>query len=430
VRLRSALLACAIAPLGAAAPGIAAAAPRHNHDLTIAATPNPVIAGEGVLIYGRLMTPDNAGQTIRLYHHLNGSSRGYTLVASTTTDSSGYYEFTRAEGVVYTNRSWFVRGPDHTHSRTVYERVLPLVSLTASTTSTDTNHAVVFTGSVIPNHAFERVFLQEQVGSSDEWRTLASTFLNRASHYALAYRWRRPGTHDVRVLIRRDDRNLSGVSDPVTVEIQQAQVPGFTINSSDPIAPAGGSVTISGVLDQPGSSTPAQGAVVQLWGQRPGQRHFVVLADATTGTDGSYQFTQAGLTTNIIYQVRTIRLPNSPVRHTALLFQGVQDVVTMQASSTSATVGQTVTFTGTVVPDKAGHVVYLQRLGKDGDWHTVEVRYVRHDSTFQFTWRFGSPGTKTFRARITSDRLNVGGHSAPVTVTVTLPPASSLPPGS
>ena len=51
-----------------------------------------------------------------------------------------------------------------------------------------------------------------------------------------------------------------------------------------------------------------------------------------------------------------------------------------------------VTFTGTVTPDKAGDVIYLQRLGKDDRCHIVEVRTVRFDSTYQFAWMFGNSG--------------------------------------
>ena len=61
---------------------------------------------------------------------------------------------------------------------------------------------------------------------------------------------------------------------------------------------------------------------------------------------------------------------------------------------------------------------------------SVEIGSVRHDSTFEFAWVLGSPGTDTFRARITSDEHNVGSHSAPVSITATPPPASSLPPAS
>jgi hypothetical protein len=431
MRLRLAVLAAVLTAVGTVAfPSLVTAAPRHDYNLTVIATPNPVIAGGDVLIYGRLQGSDNANQPIMLYHHLAGSVRGYSLVTSTTTDSEGYYDFPRAEGVVYTNRSWFVRGPAGAHSRTLYERVSPLVDINASTTNTDTDHPIAFTGSVTPNHAHELIYLQQQIGSSDDWRTVARTTLDGGSRYSIAHRWARPGVHDVRVLFRRDARNIAGVSDPVTVEIQQAQVPGFTVNSSSPIAPAGSTVTISGVLDRPGTTTPESGATVQLWGRRTGQGHLVVLGNATTAANGSYSFTQSQLAYDMLYQVRTLPAPHTRARRTAMLHQGVEDVLTMQASSTSTTVGQTVTFSGLVMPDKAGRVIYLQKIGRDGDWHTAEVHLVRYNSSYQLAWRFGAPGTFTFRTRMTSDEMNVGGESPPVTVKVSLPPASSLPQGS
>jgi hypothetical protein len=347
------------------------------------------------------------------------------------TDSAGFYEFTGAEGVVLTNRSWFVRGPNGSHSRTFHERVIALVTMTPSSTSTDTSTPVTFTGQVTPQHPFERVVLQEQNGSSDDWRSLRSGFTDAGSNYSISYRWRRPGVHDVRVVFPGDFRNVRGASSPATVVVEQAQVPGFTINSSSPIVDEGGTVTISGVLDMPGSTTaPDPNTVVQLWGRGPHQSRYFVLADGTTGADGSYSFTQPGLTTNTVYYVATMRLTHAKRRHTALLYQGVRDVVTMQASTSSAATGQTVTFTGTVLPDKAGHSIYLQELGKDGDWHTVDVGAVRLNSTFQFNRRVGAPGSHELRARITSDGANVGSASAPVTITVTAPPASSLPPAS
>ena len=99
----------------------------------------------------------------------------------------------------------------------------------------------------------------------------------------------------------------------------------------------------------------------------------------------------------------------------------------MSSSSSTSTVDGHVVFTGNVSPDKAGHAIYLQKLGKDGDWHTVEVRFVNNASTFQFGWTFGTAGTKEFRARITGGPANVGGASAPVTIVVSQPPLSSLP---
>jgi hypothetical protein len=428
MRLRFAVLASLLTVLVAVAvPGVASAAPRHNHGLTINAIPRSITAGEGVLIYGQLKGGTVADQPIVLYHHLADSGRGYTRVAETTTDSRGFYEFIRAEDVVLTNRSWFVTGPNDTHSRTVFERVAALVSApTTSTAALDTNHPVVFTGHVTPNHAFERVLLQAQNGSGDDWTTLKAGRLGPGSNYSIAYRFRVPGERDLRVVFPGDDRNTRGISDPTAVTIQQAQVPGFTIATSAPIIGFGDSARISGVLDQPGTTTPEPNTAVVLCGRTATQAQSVCDQVTTTGTDGSYGFTVAPAQ-NELYYVRT-SLP--PKRHTALLFEGVRDLVTMTPSDSTTTIGKTVTFTGTVTPDKAGHVIYLQRMGKDDEWHTVEVRFVRSNSTFQFTWTFGDAGTQVFRARITSDKHNVGGASAPVSITVNPAPASSLVPAS
>lgn len=425
MRLRLAVLATLVTTLVAvAATGVAGAAPGHNRGLTINAIPNPIDAGEGVFIYGHLNVAPVGGQTIVLYHHLAGSGLGYSKIGRTTTDSHGFYEFTRAEDVVMTNRSWFVReqGVHQIHSRTVFERVAALVSIAPSTTSAVTGEPVTFTGTVTPNHAFERVVLQEQTNSG-EWRDLKSDRLDGGSNYSITYRWRFAADHTVRVLFPQDVRNIAGASDQVTVAVQQKQVSGFTINSSDQLISYGQSVTISGVVDGAALNTP-----VTLWARNAYQSQFTPVADTTTGTGGSYTFAPQVPGYNTVYIVRTTLAPH---RHSASLFEGVQDVLTMTPSSPTSQVGGHVTFTGTVLPDKAGHVIYLQRLGADGDWHNEEIRFVTNASTFQFSWTFGKAGTYQFRARITGDRGNVGGASAPVTIqvsptttTVGLPQAS------
>jgi hypothetical protein len=418
VRPRLAVLASALTVLATVAvPGLVSAAPRHNRGLTINPVPNPSIAGEGVLIFGQL-AGGTSGEKIRLYHRLAGSPF-YTRVGTTTTDAHGFYEFTRAEGVVDTNRSWFVRGPGGAHSRTVFERVSALVSLASSATSADTNHPIVFFGHVTPNHAGERVYLQEQLGSSssDDWRTITTGRIGPGSTYAIIHRFRVPGERDLRVVFPGDFRNIRGESDPVSVTIDQAQLPGFTINSSQPIIDYGHSVTISGVLN---TTMPT---MVTLYERMPFQDRFVPIQDTTTGAGGSYRFPPQMPPSGALYQVRTTFTPH---RHSAVLFEGVRDAVSMAPTSSTVPVDGKVTFTGTVLPDKAGHVIYLQRQGKDGDWHTVEISFVRSNSTFQFVWRFGTPGTEKFRARITSDHLNVGNESAPVTITVVPAPTSTL----
>jgi hypothetical protein len=432
MRLRVCVLACALTALGSlGVSGPASAAPRHNHHLTIAvAPPTPILAGEGVLIYGRLFGPDRGGQPIRLYQRLDGTGTGFAPTGMTAnTDSFGGYEFTLPPDVVITNRDWFVRGPDGANSRTVHERVEALVSPPSGPAIGDTSQPIAFTGHISPAHPLERVLLQRQNGSSDDWSTIARGFTSLGSDYLILHRFRVRGAYTLRVVLPRDARNIRSVSDTANVVIQQAQVPDFTINTSAPIVTEQGSTTISGILDEPGTTTPEPNTVVQLRGRQPDQP-FTVLGDMTTGQDGSYSFNETGLTTNTVYYVATMRLPHQPRRHTARLFEGVTDVVMMQANMSSGPTDEIITFTGAVHPDKPGHVIYLQKAGKDGNFHTVEIGLVRTDSTFQFTWTLGSPGTYTFRARIPGDKENIGAVSSPVSVTATTPSLTSLPPAS
>ena len=430
MRLRFTVLACALAAFAfTAISGVASAAPQHNRGLSIHAVPHQILAGEPVLIYGQLKGPDHGNQLIRLYHRINPKPF-FSLIGITRTDSLGNYDFTRAEGVVVSNRSWFVRGPANTHSRTVHERVGAEVSIASvpaavnGVISQTTRHPVVFSGHVVPDHAGGQVLLQAEKGTSDDWTTIKRGKIGPGSNYQISAAWRTPGERDVRAVFPGDARNTRGVSDSLSVDISQAEIAGFSINTSDPVVVIGSGSTISGVLDQPGTTTPEPNTSVSLYSHVPGNGPYKLGPIMSTNSQGMYSF-PVQTNTNELYQARTTF---SPARHSAQLFQGVQDQVSMSGPMTS-TVNGHITFTGSVAPGKAGHVIYLEKLGKDNDWHVVEVRFVKSNSTFQFGWTFGTAGTKEFRARITGGPVNVGAASAPVTVAVTQPALSSLPTG-
>jgi hypothetical protein len=425
MRLRLAVLASLLAALPAAvAPAVASAAPRHNHHLTIRAVPSHIMAGEPVLIYGRLAGSGNADQLIRLYHRVN-PRRAYSLIGTTHTDASGFYEFTRADGIVDTNRSWFVRGPDRSHSRTVFESVQALVSLTADKTTAETRRPIAFTGNIEPAHPFQRIWLQERSATGDDWHTIKAGFTRADSSYRIDYLWSIPGARDVRTVLSGDRRDRRSDSDPVSVIIQQAQRPFFSINTSAPVIKFGSAVTLSGVLDKVGTTTPDAGVPVTLLARTAATR-YTAIATTMTGADGSYSFSESPQS-NTLYVVR-VTLTAS--RHTSALLEAVRDVVSATPSTTSTTAGSPVTFTGSVRPGKSGGVVYLQRLGKDGDWHTIKVGLLSASAAYQITWTVGDVGTDTFRTRVLGNRVNAGGASDPMTITVTPPPASTLPPES
>jgi hypothetical protein len=410
----------------AAAPTIAGA---RVHRLTINASPNPIITGEEVLIYGQLNSQHSANKQIVLWHRVP-PAQVFTPVQVTKTNRFGFYEFTRAEGVIPTNRSWFVTSPGGFQSRAVNERVAAAVTLTADQTTADTNHPIVFSGQVSPNHAGEQVLLQSQEGlTGDEWRTIGHGMLDANSRYSITHRFAIPAERDVRVVFRGDIRNTKAESDTVAVTVQQTQNPQFTINSSAPIIDDGQSATLSGVLYKPTPvvtpqvpGAPDPNVNVTLYAHGHGQL-FQAVAQTTTNALGQYSFGQMP-SQNEVY---IVRVTSKPGRHTAQLFEGVRDVVSIQASSTTSEVGQTVTFTGGVTPDKTGHVIHLQRRGPDGDWHNVKKAVVHPGSIYKFTWKFGSPGVKHFRVLIQGGPVNLDGHSAPVDITVLLPAVQTLP---
>ena len=442
MRPRLALLMSALTVLTAvASPGVAEAAPRQNRGLTIAATPNRIIAGDPVLIYGQLQRPDSSRQTVVLYHRVNPSSR-FTIIGTTATNTGGYYEFTRAADVVQTNRNWFVRAPSlpgDVRSRTVRERVAATVSLGAFTasgaaTSTgDTGHPIVFAGHVDPAgvHVGERVLLQQQGASGEDWHTLARAAIGLGSGYSISHKFAIPGARGLRVAFEGDVHNTSAVSDTVTVAIEQVQDPTFTINTSAAVAGEKQSTAISGVLYMPAATTatpvPDPGVPVTLTARRSGGKPQAV-DDGTTRSDGSYSF-KVSPQQDTEYVVRTTFAPPA-IRYTATLLEAVHDSVTISANTSSAAVARSITVSGMVTPDKAGKPVDLQLLGKDGDFHQIGVASVGSTSSYEFKLSFGVAGTYELRALVPGDRVNAAGHSPVISITVSLPPVGSLPAAS
>jgi hypothetical protein len=416
MRLRLTVLVSLLATLGLA--GVGGAAPRHNDGLTLATVPHRIAAGDPVLLYGRLSGPHPGGQTIRLYHRIVGAAR-FTYVSRTTTSAAGLFEFTRPDGVVRTSRRWFVRGPDASHSRTVTERVDALVSLAAVGTNGDTAHAFRLTGTVTPNHAGETVLLQERAG--DDWHTVRSARLAAGSTYTLSYRRRIPGESDLRTVFRGDRRNARGASDPITLTVQQAQRPGFTIASSAPVITVGDSATVSGMLNG-GANVP-----VTLLERTAGSRGFTAVATTTASPDGRYAFTEAPQH-NAWFMVRSASRPG---KRTAVLYEAVRYAVSAKPSTTAASPGKIVSFTGTVLPSRpSGEVVYLQRLGADGDWRTVAATSTNAAATYTVATTVGSAPSERFRVRALGDGLNRTAVSPVTAVSVTSPPPSALPPAS
>ena len=414
--------------VGAFASAVVRAAPASGR-VTIDATPNPIITGDAVLIYGQLNTTDPGGKKIVLHQRIDPAST-FTTAQTTVTDTAGFYEFAETAGGVTTNRSWFVTSPAAANqpSRTVHELVTGALTLASSAAAGETNHPLSFTGQVLPAgvHAGESVALQKQTGTSgSNWKTIAKGVIDAGSNYSISRGFLVPGAFDLRVLLNGDKRNSMASSDLVTVVIQQTENATFTIFTTAPIIVIGQSTTISGRLSDPGSSsTPLPATSVTLWGHAVGAS-YAPISSTKTGTDGSYSFTQTPLR-NETYQVSTTSTPPAR-RRSAQLFEGVADEPTISTTSTNSIVGAALTLTATVTPDKAGQTIDLEQLAADGHYQIVKTGLINSSSTRQFTWMFGAPGTQTFRVVVPGDKNNVKGTSSATAITVALPPVQNLP---
>lgn len=424
VSILVALMAVLVA-LFMAMPSRADAAPHHNHGLTIVASPDPSSAGDGVLIYGQLKGPNSADRRIWLFHRIAPADR-FTPVQVTRTNAQGYYEIVRADGVVNSNRSWFVLGPDNTHSRTIAERVAAAVTLSTTVTSVTTAQTVSLTGTVFPAHNHQRVLLQEQNSTSGNgWKTIAQGYTDGSSAFTIEHRFRTPGSYTLRAFFPRDPRNIAGQSASLGLSVEQEQNASFTISASAQPLVNGQTETLSGTLYANGSTTAPQPNVdVTLYG-RVATGQFKALQSTQTNGSGDYSFTTMP-SYNTVYHVVA-----SGHQHTANLYVGVQDVVSAALSAQTATVGQTVKVTGTVTPDHAGHAIYLQQQNTAGEWVDVASGSLTGASTFAFTYTPGMAGTVNLRVQITGGPWSIGGTSSTLPLSVSgAAPVSSLPPAS
>ena len=391
--------------------------------LTINVSPNPTVTGDSILVYGHLHAASPADESVTLHARVAPATT-FTVAPQTASVSGGFYEFSLSSSESTANASFFVTAPGGLRSRTVREHVSAALTISAAAATGETFQALTFSGAVVPSgHSGEQVSLQ-QAGPDGNWRTVAQGPIDSSGNYSISHAFARAGFFNVRALLAGDAENTKAVSDPIAFSVQQAQNVGFTIQPSDPQIVVGQSVTISGVVYAPGSTTtPAAGESVTLWGHEAG-RPDVAIATTVTGSDGSYSFTQEPIH-NETYDVRSTL--GHPAARTTLLYESVDPTLSVSASATTAVVGGKAQLTGTVTPDAAGKTVNLERLGPDGAFHLVKTGTVVVGSVFSFVLVFGSAGTKTFRVTVPGGSGNAVGNSPEVSISVSVPPLASLP---
>jgi hypothetical protein len=414
----------ALAPAGASA---------HKHPsplgrcaINIRVAERQITAGEQVEVKGRLkcIPPALAGaQAVTLYEYVAGTA-GYVPAQSTTTDASGFYQF--KPPALNANTSFYVRshGAQSGHEKA---RVALQVTLTGppegTQITTGAPNQQTFSGTVSPADVGARVILQRQNAvTGNEWHRIGIGQIvaggSTGGEYTITHTFRVPGDASIRVLVRSDRINSPSASTPLEYDISQAQNPSLTIvSSADPII-YGQSATISGVLA--GAATPQ---TVTLLARTVHQHGFAPIAEASTGAGGAYSFPAQAPVNSTLYRVQ------GAGQKSAVLYEGVKNVLTAEVSPSTVQAGEALTFKGTVAPDHTGHVIYLERQNAAGTaFHVVQVGHVLSGSVYSIVHQVYVPGTKVFRVEIPGGPDNGRAVSQLLTIQVTPAPASALTP--
>ena len=398
------------------------------------AAPETLTAGDGVVVFGELRCHGGASaadQRVNLYAEQAGTG-SFNLAQTTSTDSLGFYVFTFPS--VSSNASFFVTS--HGASSGVRGvRVAAQVTLSGPPEGAQlyTGHPnrVTFTGTVTPADVGELVILQRQSSASgNNWHRIGVGTVQANGTYTIIHTFVVPsangagtlgeaGDASIRTLVRSGGRNTPSPSNILEYEISQAENPLLSLlSSADPITD-GQSTSLSGVV------AGASKAPVTLLARGAHQRGFAPVAEMTSDASGNFSFTGVSPLANTFYEVK------SSGHASAVLFEGVKDVLSAQVSAPSIAAGQTLTFSGTVSPDHSGHVIYLERENvATGRFHVAEISTVGAGSAYSIVHTVDDPGTKIFRVRIPGGPQNEGAVSPAFTVQVTQAPASALTPES
>jgi hypothetical protein len=421
MRFRNLVAACVAATsVLALAPAGASAAPHPSPsglcNVNISASPHLLEAGEAASVYGRLRCQNRArgaGQVVRLLQRTVGSSV-FKVVETTTTDARGFYELTTP--VLDANSVFYVRSHRAASgNRMVKAFAHVTISGPAEGTALLTgvpNH-VTFSGMVSPADAGALVVLQRQNAvTGNEWHKIDTGTVGPEGAYTIPHTFIVPGDANIRVLVRSGRRLIPSPSEDLSYEISQTQNPLLTIVSSLNPLEEGQATSLSGVLAGAAAGTP-----VTLMGHTIRQVGFAPVAEVMTGSGGAYTFPPLSPVASTFYAVR------SGAKSSAVLYQGVRDLLSATPSKFTVAAGEPLTFAGTVTPEHSGHVIYLEQQDRSGTgFHVVQVAFVGAGSAYSIVHTIYDPGTAVLRVRIPGGPENEGATSKPFTITVT--PAS------
>jgi len=390
------------------------------------------ITGESVQLIGQLRCRAGTSaekQTVSVYQRAVGTP-GFKLLGATETKEKEDGFFAITDSSVSADTIFYATALG-ARSQSVIVKVAPAVELMPPTPPENTQlftgrpNLVTFAGKVSPADEGAELLLQRENAVTGElWITIQRhMFVGKEGKFEFKHKFIVPGDANVRVVVRPFGKfSVRGLSTLASYQISQSQLPGFSIETKhDSILP-GEKVEITGKL------AAGSGQKVTLFSHPRGMAPFTKVEEATTGAEGAYSFTETPAQ-NTFYIVR------GPGKlHSAVLFEGVRDVLTPATPPSSVPLGQKVTLTGTISPAHKGQPVYLEKENLyGGGFHVIAKTEVAEEgtATYSLLYEFLAPGKKVLRVRVPGNPANQGAVTAPFDLEVTpapLPLAKAVPP--
>jgi phospholipase C len=195
---------------------------------------------------------------------------------------------------------------------------------------------------------------------------------------------------------------------------------GLSLYATPNPATVGDAVTVFGRLLGVHPGAASCGVTIVIWRRLPGQRHFTATARGHTNATGHYRILlpPGTVTTNRDW------FASAKALHSRTVHEGVFDQLTFTSTATFAVSGDRETFSGQLLPARAGAQVQIQRHGRTGGWRTVATARITRTSSFQVSQLLTKSGRAQWRAVLPASPYNL--QSASPSVNIDVAPATGI----
>ena len=211
-----------------------------NKELTIEATPDPILYGQSVVIGGMLAGVTTSQPVTLLARTLH--QHGFAPVAQVSTSTNGAYTFPAQTPV---NSTYYKVQGDGKSSAVLFEGVRYVLTAEASATSVMEGQVVTFSGKVAPtpSQPGHVIYLQRENASGTGFHVVRVGTVTPEATFSIPYQVFSLGTDVFRVYIPGGPDNGGAASQPFTINVSPAPAAALKETPGNSSTPSEGSTT-------------------------------------------------------------------------------------------------------------------------------------------------------------------------------------------